>query len=193
MPTDPIRQSSLCQRLAGILLVTLTGTAPLVAQELKNRDFEEDAAPVVVDETTRSSIIGEVANGWKDESSWAHVEVEYSVPKGEGRNKTSAQKIEVKSVSDGVVQFAQDLQLEAGSYRFVAWVRSEEPAQATLMVRQAGPPYAAYGRVMADLTSEWKEVEFPVEVPEAGVCFVMLNPEGPGTYLLDDVTLEPAK
>ena len=172
-------------KAAFVLLLTL---GAIQAQEIKNGDFEGGFQPVKVHEPTKAKITGEVGAGWQDESSWAEVEVAYSGDPTGGHGKTAAQKIVVKSIAGGAVQFAQGLKLETGSYHVTAWVRGEGAGR--LLLRKAGPPYTTYGSVNVPASSEWTQVEFSGNVADPGVGFLMFIPSELGTYWLDDVTLQ---
>jgi hypothetical protein len=175
-----------------ICLLALT-TSSATAQQLLNGDFEGSFQPVKVQPDTKATIQGEVALNWQDESSWANVSVVYSQDATGGHAKTSAQKIEVKSITSGAVQFAQSVQLKAGTYQISAWVRADKPSQGTLLLRQTGAPYSIYGTVSIAASTEWTQVSLSGDVTADGYCFVMFIPGAPGTFWLDDVALQAAK
>jgi hypothetical protein len=174
---------------AGVSLFALS-LAIAAAQDLKNGTFEDGYQPVVVQPDSKAKIEGEIAQGWKDESSWAEVDVAYSVV-AKGRNGSSAQKVDVKALKKGGVQLAQQVTPEQGKrYTITAWAKADKPGEVIVQLRKATAPYTTYAYTKAKVGTDWTEIKATGVAMEGGDTFVLINPVGTGTYLFDDVTLE---
>jgi hypothetical protein len=161
------------------------------AQQLTNGDFEGAFQQLVMPAGSKSQIDGSVATGWRDESAWGQVSIAYSKDPTGGHNGTSAQKIEVRSITQGAVQFVQELPFKPSTtYRLTAWVKAAAPGQAALMLRQSGTPYATYGNTNINLTTEWAQVQVTGTATAGDNGLVMFLPSNPGTYWIDDVVLQ---
>src|SRR5205814_6495589 len=115
---------------------------------LSNTGFEGDYTPVVIYDT-KARLTGVVANGWKDDSSWAQVEVAYSKDEttGSAHGGKACQRIDIKKVDrvtdkTSVVQFNQALLLTQGAtYRGSFYLKADKPTEVEISFRQVDWPY----------------------------------------------------
>ncbi|HEV7301290.1 MAG TPA: hypothetical protein VGN72_18140 [Tepidisphaeraceae bacterium] len=138
--------------------------------------------------TSKAQIDGEIAAGWNDDSAWAEVSIAYARETANAQAGQSAQRMEVRSIGQGAPQLSQTVSLRKGHvYHLSAELRSATNIGGELFLRQAGAPYAIYGRAQIRISPEWHRYELYARVPvdvEARVLFV---PSEPGTYWIDDV------
>ena len=176
--------SSLLSKILFSLLITV-GVAH--AQEIVNGNFDGTFAPVSVPSGSKAKITGSVAQGWRDESSWATVTVDYSQePVG---HSGAAQKVTVGTVTNGGVQFVQEMKFMAGAkYQATAWVKAAAPGQLDFEIRQSGAPYQSYGLVSAPVTTEWTQIQVSGVSTITDNGLIIFGFKTPGTYWIDDVT-----
>ena len=164
--------------LTAILLVVISGAA--VGDELlKNPGFDGYA-------------IRGIAAGWRDNSSWADVGVEYSQDNNALSGKS--EHIRIWKVASGAVQFVQsNIPLNKGTtYEIGIWARGDMDGPLEILLRQRGKPYRVYASRMFRLTSQWKYYSFPATV---GVndpdVFFMVRLTSSGNVWLDNASVKP--
>ena len=171
---------------------TLSSVAGLV--ETVNPGFEGDYKPVASqsDAPNQKAVIkGAVAEGWNDNSNWADVDVEYSRDTNNPHRGQTAQKIVVKRVTGGAVQFVQQAPLKKGRVHvWKLWMRGRPGTSVSLSIRQAGAPYAEYANQTASLAAEWQEFRVFGVIPEDTAGFLMVRATSPMTFWIDDSTLQ---
>jgi len=73
------------------------------------------------------------------------------------------------------------------------WARAAEPAKMQVHVRTQKPPYAFYGDVTVNLTTEWQQYRTQIDVPadyRAADHVLFFNFPAAGTYWVDDLSIE---
>ena len=144
---------------------------------------------IETDEGTR--ITGEIADGWEDNSSWAHVVIEYSECAVNAHGGESCQRIAVKRISSGAAQFTQDaVNLQEGAgYRARVFARSQDGVFLRLQIRQPGSPYREYAGKVFRPGPDWTECELVFGSPVSGPALFMLIPQEVGTVDVEDASL----
>ncbi|WP_101758729.1 carbohydrate binding domain-containing protein [Oceanicoccus sp. KOV_DT_Chl] len=161
----------------------LVFVSSVIAQEdaLYASDFEEEA------------FLGG-AIGWKDNSSWADVDVEYE--RDVGRNgKGFSQKIICSRYGSGAVQFVRaGIDLEEGkTYKITLWLRGDMQSSVDLLLRKRGKPYTKYASTGFKITKQWQEYSLVVNPrEEIDDAYIMLRFSGVGALWVDDVLIEKA-
>ena len=154
MPYAPIRYSFFV-----VLTLLAAGAAGLAATPVPvvNPSFESPYNPV---SENNGQILGSVANGWIEGSSWADVNVVYSQETTNSHSGKSCQKIEVKAVTSGQVQLYQQFKLQAGTaYTASGWFRGEPGTRAILQIQENRPPYTTLAEAYTiPLTGEWQQI-----------------------------------
>ncbi len=141
--------------------------------------------------TDKGIIKGAIASGWGDNSNWADVDVEYARETVNPHRGQASQKIVVKRVTSGAVQFVQNVPLRKGRIHvWKLWMRGRPGTSVTLSIRQAGAPYAEYATQTASLAAEWQEFRVFGAIPEDTGGFLMVRATSPQTLWIDDSTLQ---
>lgn len=170
---------------------TLSGSASI---EVQNPGFEGDfkaVAPFSDAPGKKAIITGQIAEGWGDNSDWAEVNVDYSRDTANPHRGASAQKIAIKSVTAGAIQFVQKATFRKGRVHvWRVWLRGQAGTGLTLMMRQASAPYSEYASQSVSLAAEWQEFRVFGVIPEDTDGFLMLRTTAPMTFSIDDSTLE---
>jgi len=123
---------------------------------LQNPGFEEGWYEASADPAAK--IVGKVAKGWGDNSSWADVNVEYGVETANPHRGASAQRINLKRIGSGAVQFTQGASFKKGrAYAWSLWMRGRPGTAVSLMLRKQGAPYTTYASSDVVLSPEWRE------------------------------------
>ncbi|RYG21272.1 hypothetical protein EON82_19105 [bacterium] len=135
---------------------------------------------------------GQVAAGWRDNSTWGPVEVLYGATSARDGN---AQRVRILSIGErGAGQLIQSVKLERGMlYRASATLRSEDSLEVTLQLRQPGPPYLPIAQTTARLGKEWRTVSAQgvcdaENCPDAEALFI-LRAVKPGSFDVSDASL----
>jgi hypothetical protein len=156
-----------------------------------NPGFEGEYLRVGTAPTDKARRTGEIANGWSDNSSWADVDVAYGRDTINPHRGEASQKIDVKLVKSGAMQFVQKVPVRKGRiHAWKLWIRGQAQASIAMMIRQADAPYKTYGAETATLTPEWKEYTVYGSITEDTDAFLMLRTGSPVTFWIDDSTLE---
>jgi hypothetical protein len=170
-----------------------TANAPVTTRVslLKNGDYEGDFQPVGKAVSTKSQLEGQVAQGWKDDSSWGEIAITYGRDAQRSQSGQAAQRIDVHSIKAGALQFVQDISLKAGRiYRASAYLRTAAPAKARIEIRQAGAPYQVFGGETFQLVPEWRRYEVYAKVTEDTNGFFLLGSTEAATYWIDNAVFE---
>ncbi|RRQ21647.1 carbohydrate binding domain-containing protein [Thiohalobacter thiocyanaticus] len=170
--------------LAATLIVAVVNGAassPVYADELlHNPGFEEPY---------RNGL----SVGWRDNSGWADVDVEYSRDTDAVRGVS--QHIISHRVSAGAVQFVQKkIPLEEGkSYLVSLWMKGDVEGPVEVMLRKHGKPYTTYARKALRVSNEWSLYEFQLNsaVDDPSALF-MVRTAGRGQIWLDEASMKEA-
>jgi hypothetical protein len=161
---------------------------------LTNSGFEGDykLAPSSSDAPSQKAVItGQMAEGWSDNSDWADIDVEYSKETLNPHRGTAAQRINVKRVTSGAVQFVQPVTFKKGRvHLWRLWLRGTPGTGVSLMLRKAGAPYNEFANQPVSLSAEWKEVRVFGVIPEDTDGFLMIRASQPMTFWVDDAELQ---
>ncbi len=159
-------------------------------EELSNAGFEDSFVAVAADAGRKAKLSGEIAGGWSDDSAWADVELRYAADQGVKHGGNASQRLQVRAIRSGQVQFVHNLALRAGrQYRASLWVRGSTPAPILLNVRQGPPPYRGYASTQAVVTPEWQQIGLSWTQPENAAGMLMVVPTTPATLWLDDASV----
>lgn len=179
--------------LAAMLLLPLV--VPFVTAQagdalaFKNPGLEEPYA--VVHSGGKGQITGRIASGWQDNSGWADVTVEYAPDTQNVHEGKCAQRIDVKAIRSGAVQFTQHVSLVKNHvYALSVWLKGTDTIPVSLILRQAAAPYTAYFTKVIALTPEWHQVSLVGAVKKDTDAYVMVNPSAPCTMWVDDASFE---
>lgn len=174
--------------LFSILLVTHSGS--LLAANLKNGGFESPYQPAPVSKGSKGIVTGSIADGWRDNSNWADVSVDYG-PETRGAHRGTAQRISVQRFQSGAVQLVQTAEVTQGqSYRFRLWVRGTAGHSFQLTVQRAAPPYRTLVSETFSLAAEWKELEAAFLARETAPVLLMIRATRVMTFYVDDAQWE---
>ena len=114
-----------CASLGAFIGLSILGSA--FGQTVYQDDFEAKFQAVPAKEkgwNANADITGEVGANWGDNSSWAEVGIAYSRDEVNPHSGKASQRIDVKRVSSGAVQFTHSFQAEKGKiYRGRLWLR----------------------------------------------------------------------
>ena len=140
------------------------------------------------------AVTGVVAHNWFDNSLWASVNVAYQgdsvAPHGGG----AAQKITVRSLTNGEAQLVQHVSVVAGkSYTFGAWLRGQPGVNANLKIINLNPPYTVYATTPAlSLTGAWQYFSATGQVNDTGDALLVVGGASNGTFSIDDASFTDA-
>ncbi len=159
-----------------------------------NATFEGAFVPVqVADRKTVGRVRGQLPIEWQDNSTWADVDVSYSVAPGEGVGGSRALRIEVGKCASGRVQLInRSVAPRPGQViRLSLALRSPQLKSVEVLFRQAGPPYKTYWSRTLEARPRWRSrtFEFPVRFNDPG-CYLMLGVGSTGTLYVDNVRVE---
>lgn len=133
-----------------------------------------------------------IASGWKDNSGWADVDVDYSYLENSGRDGGKAQKIRIGAVRRGAAQFVQPgIKLRKGHiYQLSVWMKGGLSMPIEVLLRKRGRPYTMYAADAFAISGQWKKYVFRDVVTENDAnAYFMLRTKGTGSILLDDARL----
>jgi hypothetical protein len=159
---------------------------------LKNPGFEEDFVTRPTGKATdKGQALGEVAQGWQDESTWAGVTVTYARHEAQPHSGRFAQEINVTRVDNGSAQFAQKIPFKKGvGLRATVWLRGVPGQSVAVMFRNGGPSWKTIAKKNVNLTAEWQAVRV-IGVPSEDYSgSLMLQTSQPAHFYVDDVQLE---
>jgi hypothetical protein len=170
-----------------IPLVTLL-INPAVAQTIVNSGFETPYNQL----TECTNITGAVANGWSDNTCWNTDKpvIEYARDTLNPHSGASSQRVQLKSGS--LVQFVQYLDppfQKDLKYTAKVWLRAQSPIYANIYFRQADAPYTSYSSKLVKLSTQWRQYTV-TSVTESTPGILVVTTTSPGTFWIDDVTLE---
>jgi len=155
---------------------------------LQNPGFEEGWYEASADPAAK--IVGKVAKGWGDNSSWADVNVEYGVETANPHRGASAQRINLKRIGSGAVQFTQGASFKKGrAYAWSLWMRGRPGTAVSLMLRKQGAPYTTYASSDVVLSPEWREFVVEGAVAEDAEGLLLLRLTAPAEIVVDDARL----
>jgi hypothetical protein len=155
---------------------------------LTNPGFEEGWVDAPADPQGRVS--GRIARGWSDNSSWADVTVDYGVETANPHRGASAQRIHLRRIASGAVQFTQGTQFKKGrAYAWTLWMRGRPGTAVSLMLRRQGAPYTTYASSDVVLSPEWREFSVEGAVPEDAEGLLLLRLTAPAEIVVDDAHL----
>lgn len=154
---------------------------------LRNPHFTE---PYTTVDAREGEIGGVVAHGWEDNSAWADVSVRYEMDTLNARSGGACQQLTVRSVRNGVVQFAQSFEMRRGrQYRAEVWVRAEVSMPVNIIVRDATGPWQVHASSQATLDPAWRRVLLEWTATKDSPVYLMIMPQGTGTMFIDEATL----
>ncbi|MDO8577772.1 MAG: carbohydrate binding domain-containing protein [Dehalococcoidales bacterium] len=131
-----------------------------------------------------------VASGWRDNSGWADVKVQYSADKANA-HAGWAQKIVSSDFRSGAVQFLQSgLAVSKGiRYEVRVWLRGDVSSPVEILLRKRGSPYTTYISRAFKVTSEWKEYSFPAaSLADDSDVYFIIQFTSAGTLWIDDAS-----
>jgi hypothetical protein len=148
------------------------------------------ATPYGQIEARDGEISGAVAHGWEDNSAWADVTLRYEMDTLNARSGGACQRITVRSVRSGVVQFAQPFEMRRGrSYRAEVWVRAEVSMPVQVIVRDAKGPWQVHASSQATLAPSWQRMVLTWTAAKDFPVYLMVMPQGTGAMFLDEATV----
>lgn len=171
--------------IALVLALALTAADDV---PLQNPGFEDGWVDASKDPNAK--VVGKVAKGWGDNSSWADVNVEYGVETANPHRGASAQRINLKRIGSGAVQFAQGAPFKKGrAYAWSVWLRGRPGTAVSLMLRKQGAPYTTYASSDVVLSPEWREFTVEGAVSEDTDGLLILRLTAPADIVVDDAGL----
>ena len=163
----------------------------VIGMPLTNGDFEGNFSPYAKSPQDKAQIEGELADGWKDDSGWADVSVAYARDTTVSNSGKAAQRIDVRAIKKGGVQFQQEVLLKKGRiYRFSFYARSLINTQAEVQIRQKAAPYNIFGSLTMTPSPEWRKFEVYAQMDRDEDVVLNFSPAEATTYWLDDAKLE---
>jgi uncharacterized protein (TIGR03437 family) len=154
------------------------------AVALVNPGFE---APYEAVNATVTTIAGQIANGWEDNSSWANSTLQYSQETTNPHSGASCQKI---VAANGTVELVQRFQLLAGNlYTASVWMRGVPGTIGKLFVEKDGSPYTNYFSTDVVLTSAWQQVSAQGYIATTEPGILILSADSPATFWVDDAAV----
>ena len=173
---------------AGFFMVLPAKAGPV------NGGMEDPFVPVqaLPGGASKSTIGGEIANGWQDNSAWADVDVHYKRDTETVKAGLSSQRIEIGSVREGQVNFIQRVSVEKDhAYKCTLWMKGSSFRAAELLVREREKPWKSYFSKRILVPPEWCSFTLSGIVPKTGEVVLMLSFPGkteiPVTLWLDEV------
>jgi len=142
--------------------------------------------------TSKSTIGGEVASGWMDNSAWADVDVHYERDTETVKAGLSSQRIKIGSVREGQVNFTQRISVQKNhAYKCTLWFKGSSFRAAELLVRERDEPWKSYLSKSILISPEWRSFTLSGIAPKTGEVLLMLSFPGkteiPVTLWLDEV------
>ncbi|HCE43418.1 MAG TPA: hypothetical protein DET40_07705 [Lentisphaeria bacterium] len=181
-----------CASLGAFIGLSILGSA--FGQTVYQDDFEAKFQAVPAKEkgwNANADITGEVGANWGDNSSWAEVGIAYSRDEVNPHSGKASQRIDVKRVSSGAVQFTHPFKAEKGKvYLAKLWMRGLGNASITYGFRQKDAPWQIPGSETVALSPEWREFSIQAEIPNDDQMFLMLWIHSPSSYWIDDASIE---
>lgn len=144
---------------------------------LKNSNFEQ--------------FTGNVAAFWVD-NSLAPASVAYAKDESVFKNGKSAQRIEIKSIGSGAVQFYQAYQFKKGvTYRARVYLKASSPMSVKVSFRRNPYPYEDIMLKIVELdgSNKWEECEFIGYMPEPIHGRLQISPLGTGILWVDQASM----
>lgn len=165
---------------------------PQTQQAVLNSSFEDVGVPVrAAPAEHKAKITGQIARYWNDNSSWADVDIHYSLDTTNPHSGQNAQKIEVTRIGSGVAHFVQEMQFFKNRiYRFTVWLKGTPGQSVQLVLRQKRAPFNDYASKSASLNAEWHAFQVGGQIPENAEGYVMLRTSAPMSYWVDDAQFE---
>jgi hypothetical protein len=181
--------SGLALCLLSISVVDAGPTSGSKVQILTNPNFEPPYTPVAPS-TGKSQISGILANGWRDNSAWANVTVQYGQVTSAVPGCHFAQSIRVDAVREGGVQFVQPFKiLNNHAYAASIWVLGKPGAKVSAAIRQNGPPYTQYGYQAITLNGKWQELLLQASAPASTDGMFIIYPPTGSRLIVDKASL----
>lgn len=170
-----------------LLAIGAQSSTTASAQPLDNPGFEGSYLPL--GDPACPGLSGAVAPGWQDNSCYTGnqgVDLLYTRETADRHSGSAAQRIAFSG--GGVAQFVQPIEVVSGrKYTAAIWMRSPPGAKVILALRQAGPPYLNYSRILVRPTATWARYELTC-LTETGDALFMIILDTPGTVVVDDAT-----
>ena len=178
--------------LAFLLFVPECSLAIAHPAIIDNFGFEDGASDVPPqDADIPGHVTGAVGDGWRDLSSWADVDVDYSIDRQNPHSGQADQAVNVNRVARGRAQLSHPRHFHAGNtVRFSLWLRGDDGAHVNIMLQQARPPWHTYAFATVRLTQAWQEfhVQGVTKADEDGQ--MMITATQPVHFAIDDVHVE---
>ncbi len=162
---------------------------------LGNPGFEQGSNAVALCASGSPTVVsGTLGAGWGDNSCWdsrPH-SVTYAPDTVAPHSGSQSQSVTFAGAS-GVAQFYSYVWLVPGQrYTASVWLRADRPLEVLLQTRGLGPPYLAYGVMVAQVDTTWKQFTFDALAPDGqsstpGGLFVILQTAG--KIWLDDASV----
>jgi hypothetical protein len=188
-------------RVRALLVERLHGGGPPRPEKaaapvlLVNSGFEENFQPVPPRTAGRGSDTthrgGSVAAPWRDDSDWADVSVAYVAEEHSVHGGQHCQRVLVQAVRSGAVQMVQQIQPVRGqSYAASCWMKSDQPLEVEIGLRQMGSPFQYYGITKTTVGTEWKKIDVEATVTRRDPALVVVRLLGPANLLIDDAEIK---
>ena len=162
------------------------------APSLQNADFEGGFRTLPpAKESDKGQALGEIAEGWADQSTWAPVTVSYARHEAQPRSGKFAQEVNISRVDSGAVQLAHPVEFKNGvGLRASVWLRGTPGHSVKVLLRKNAPSWAAIASKSVGLSAEWKEVRVLGVPNEDCTGVLMIQTSEPGVFYVDDAKLE---
>ncbi len=177
--------------LAAALLQVFSGAVS--AQEmLTNPGFEQGSNTVAACGAGALVVSGQLGASWVENSCWisGSDSLTYALDAVNPHTGSVSQSV---TSTGGVGQFWTYVPLNSGKkYTSTIWLKADQVTEIVLQLRRLGPPYTAYGNMVAKVGTTWQKFTFdafsPVTSQQAdGSLFVVL--QKPGKLWLDDASV----
>ncbi|MEO6907520.1 MAG: hypothetical protein ABI210_06480 [Abditibacteriaceae bacterium] len=140
------------------------------------------AAASVARDISKDRVTGQMAQPWRDDSSWAKVNVDYKITSEAGR---SFQRVQVSKLEEGNAQITAELENAPGDklYTLQMTLKGTPELPLSFGIRQRGVPYKWDWDSSVLLTNAWQDVDYTFSLPAStqaiGFYFVI---NGTGTF-----------
>jgi hypothetical protein len=168
---------------------TLATASPAI---IGNFGFEDGAGEAPSEEYDDDShVSGVVGDGWRDNSGWAAVDVDYRIDHLDPHGGRSDQVVHITRIARGKVQFVHPWRFHAGvRIRFSVWLRSDSGGSVAVVVQEARPPWRSYGYITVPLSKAWQEFQVEGVPTQDEIGFLMIAASRPMQFAVDDAQVE---
>lgn len=136
-----------------------------------------------------TSITGNIATNWQDNSNFAATTLVYSQDTVNPHDGSSAQRADIGGATP-TLQFKQNINL-VGTRTYTAsiWVRCSTSASVTLRLRQQGSPFTSFLQTTATVGTAWQQLSLTGVVPTSAAAYFMINCTTAASVWMDDAHL----